>query len=432
MTHGMMLADLMLAGLRPYLIGTAIGLGVGLERDWSNRGAEQQAAGSRTFALLGLTGVLTRSFSMTFAVVGAAIVGALLVAGYVRTASTDKGATTETAAFAVFLLGATAWTDAELAVGLAVVVAVLLASRTPLHRLAREVVTETEVTDALRFFVIAFVVLPLLPDRAMGPYGVLNPSKIWLLVVAVTGLGWVGYVAVRALGPTRGLLITGFAGGFISATATTAALGRRARVDPALRSSAVAGALLASGATFIQLGLVTAVANRSVMLRLLPTLAAGTLTIAAESFALYRMDRRTTAKHLAVTELAPAEPASGTPRPFALRPAVVLAAVLTTVLLVTRWGASVAGTRGVLGAAGIAGFADVHAAVLSVATLAGTGSFSMRTTLLAAGLALLTNTASKVILAFAVGGRAFGTRFTLLLAAPFAVTSTVLLLTLNA
>lgn len=66
---------------------------------------------------------------------------------------------------------------------------------------------------ALRFFVIAFVVLPLLPDRAMGPYGVLNPSKIWLLVVAVTGLGWVGYVAVRALGPERGLLITGFAGG---------------------------------------------------------------------------------------------------------------------------------------------------------------------------------------------------------------------------
>ncbi len=117
----------------------------------------------------------------------------------------------------------------------------------------------------------------------------------------------------------------------------------------------MAGALLASGATFIQLGLVTAVANRSVMLRLLPTLAAG-----------------------------------------------------------------------------IAGFADVHAAVLSVATLAGTGSFSMHTTLLAGGLALLTNTTSKVIVAFAVGGRAFGTRFTLLLAVPFVVTSTVLLLTLNA
>lgn len=431
MTSGMVLADLVLAGLRPYLIATAIGLGVGLERDWSNRGGEQQAAGPRSFALLGLAGVLTRSFSLTFAVVGAAIVGALLVAGYVRTASTDKGTTTESAAFAVFLLGVTVWTDAELAVGLAVVVAVLLASRAPLHRLARELVTETEITDALRFFVIAFVVLPLLPDRAMGPYGVLNPSKIWLLVVAVTGLGWVGYVAVRALGPERGLLITGFAGGFISATATTAALGRRARVDPALSSSAVAGALLASGATFIQLGLVTAVANRSVMLRLLPTLAAGTVTIAAESLALYRVERRTTAKHLAVAEPASAEPASATPRPFALRPAVALAGALTTVLLVTRWGSSVAGTSGVLVAAGIAGFADVHAAVLSVATLAGTGSFSMRTTLLAAGLALLTNTTAKVVLAFAVGGRAFGTRFTVLLAAPVAVTSIVLLLTLT-
>jgi len=188
----------------------------------------------------------------------------------------------------------------------------------------------------------------------------------------------------------------------------------------------VAGALLASGATFIQLGLVTAVANPSVMLRLLPTLAAGTVTIAVESFALYRIDRR-------VDEVSPAvaEASSTTTRPFALRPALALAGALTIVLLVTRWGSSIAGTRGVLGAAGIAGFADVHAAVLSVATLAGSGGFPMRTTLLAAGLALVTNTTTKVILAFAVGGRHFGTRFTLLLAAPVAVTSTVLLLTLG-
>lgn len=422
----MVLAALMLAGLRPYLIATAIGLGVGLERDWSNRGGEQQAAGSRTFALLGLAGVLARSVSTTMAVVGAGVAGALLVAGYVRTAGTDKGATTETAAFAVFLLGVVVWTHAELAVGLAVVVAVLLASRTTLHRLAREVVTETEITDALRFFVVAFVVLPLLPDRSLGPYGVLNPSKIWLLVVAVTGLGWVGYVAVKVLGAERGLLITGFAGGFISATATTAALGRRARVDPGVRSNAVAGALLASGATFIQLALVTAVANRSVMVRLLPALAAGTASIAVESLILHRLgSRQSTALP------APADPRPATPRPFALRPALTLAGALTTVLLVTRWASSIGGTRGALGAAGMAGFADVHAAVLSVATLAGSGDLTMRTTLLAAGLALLTNTTAKLILAFAVGGRHFGARFSALLAAPVAVTSAVLILTLG-
>ena len=115
---------------------------------------------------------------------GAVAVGALLTAGYLETAERHLGATTEVAAFATYLLGAILLDDATLAVLLAVVMVVLLLARGPVHRFADEVLTRTEVEDAVRFFVIAFVVLPLLPDRAMGPYGVLNPSHIWLLVVA--------------------------------------------------------------------------------------------------------------------------------------------------------------------------------------------------------------------------------------------------------
>ena len=417
-----LVAALDLGGLRPYLIGTAIGLGIGLERDWSKRDGEQQAAGSRTFALLGLVGVLARSVSVTMAAVAVVGVMALVVAGYMRTAGDDRGTTTEVAALAVYLLGVLTWTNSELAVGLAVIVGIVLVSRAPLHRLARELITSTELDDALRFFVIAFVVLPLLPDRQMGPYGVLNPAKIWLLVVAVTGIGWVGYIAVRSLGAQRGLLITGFAGGFVSATATTAALGRRARIDPALRTDAGAGALLASGATFVQLAMVTAVANRQVFGRLLPALAVGAGVIFVEAAVIYRLDRRAGGAEEAATD----SEVTGS-RPFALKPALALAVVLTVVLLVARWGSDVAGSSGTLIATGLAGLADVHAAVLTVATLAATSGLSMHTTLLAAGLALLTNTVVKVVLAFGVGGRAFGTRFVTLLVAPMVASGAMLL-----
>ena len=103
-----------------------------------------------------------------------------------------------------------------MAVALAVVVAGLL-SKARIHHFAREVVSEVGVEDAIRFLVVAFVILPLLPDRNLGPYGVLNPSKVWLLVVLLTGIGWFGYIGVRALGREQGLLVTGLAGGFVSA-----------------------------------------------------------------------------------------------------------------------------------------------------------------------------------------------------------------------
>ena len=160
----------------------------------------------------------------TLAALGAAVlVGALVavvvlvVVGYVVWARTepapDLGTTTEVAAVGTFLLGALAWTRPAWAVPLAVGLLVVLAAERPLHHFATRLVTDQDVTDALRLFVVALVVYPLLPDRPMGPGGVLNPSRIWLLVVTLTVIGWVGYVAVRALGERVGLLVVGFLGG---------------------------------------------------------------------------------------------------------------------------------------------------------------------------------------------------------------------------
>uniref|UniRef100_UPI0012969816 DUF4010 domain-containing protein n=1 Tax=Cumulibacter manganitolerans TaxID=1884992 RepID=UPI0012969816 len=271
--------------IQPFLIAVAIGLLLGFERERS--GNRRLAAGSRSFALLALAGAVAARFGSWAVVAGLVAVAALVALAYFRTSVDDPGTTTEIAAILTYLLGALASAAPALAVALAVVVAGLLVSKNRLHRFARDIVSEVELEDAIKFLAVAFVVLPLLPDRQLGPYGVLNPARIWLLVVLLTGIGWVGYIGVRALGPERGLLVTGLAGGFVSASATTASMGRAGRTAAGLRAP-LAGALLASLATFVQLIVVIGLVDAEVLRRLWLPVLVGMLVLAAVAALVYR------------------------------------------------------------------------------------------------------------------------------------------------
>ena len=204
-------------------VALALGLMVGLERERSGH----RPAGSRTFGIAGLLGGAAAAIS-PYAVAAAVLAaGVMSAATYRHSPDEDTGATTELALVTVVALGALSWSSPSLAVGAAVGVVLLLWAKHPIHRFARDLVSDEDVRDALTFFVAAFVVLPLLPDSDLGPYGVLNPRRIWLIVVLLTATGWIGYVASRVLGPRRGLAVTGLAGGFVSASATTGAMARR-------------------------------------------------------------------------------------------------------------------------------------------------------------------------------------------------------------
>jgi uncharacterized membrane protein (DUF4010 family) len=391
--------------IQPFLVALAIGLLLGLERERSH--SRKLPAGSRSFALLSLVGAVAASFNEWAVLVGLVGIGALLALAYFRTSDEDPGTTTEIAALIAYLLGALAYTRPALAVALAVVVAGLLVSKTRIHRFAREIVSEVELEDAIKFFVVAFVILPLLPDRPIGPYGVLNPAKVWLLVVLLTGIGWVGYIGVRALGPERGLLVTGVAGGFVSASATTASMGRVSRTLTGLRAP-LAGALLASLATFVQLLIVIGLVDVEVLRRLWPPVVAATIVLVGIAAFVYRGASRNRQENPVEGEDVEAMPAS---RPFALRPALVLAAVLTMALLVGRWGADVLGPQGAVLAAFAAGLADAHAGAVAAASLAAKGAITVGTALVAIGAALGSNLLVKTVLAFTAGGRRFGLRF---------------------
>ncbi len=394
--------------LLAYLYSLAIGLLIGIERERSNRGDPQQALGIRTFALIAVVGTMSVAISTGAVVVVMAAIGGLLVVGYRRTNQVDPGTTTEVAAIATFLLGALCYRDAALAAALAIVITILLVSKLRLHSFARDVLTQGEIEDGLKFLVIAFVVLPLLPNRALGPYGVLNPSHIWLIVVALTGISWVGYIAVRALGPRRGLIATGLAGGFVSATTTTVSMGRLSR-SPRIFTSAVAGAQASSVATFIQLEAIMVVVSPALALRLVvPNAFAATVLLLVAIRGLRRRSKNPSNDEIS-------EPGGDQEQPrdraFTLLPALVLSVILTGALLVGRWGAAVFGAKGAIIATGAAGLADAHGGALSAATLFAQGNLGLDSTLLAISAALVTNSIVKCVLAFTTGGTRFGRRF---------------------
>jgi len=449
-------------------IALAIGLLIGSERERSGHGGIP--AGVRTFGLAALAGCLAAFIHPVVLAATVLSVAAFMAVGYARSKPDDLGATTEVSLVLTAGLGGLAATAPALAAGAGVATAVVLVSKDRMHRFVRENVTDVEMTDALKFFVVAFIVLPLVPHAHLGPYGVIDPRMIWTLVVAVTALGWVGYVAVRMLGPRRGLPVAGLAGGFVSGAATTGAMARFAKT-PELNRQALAAALLASVATLVQLVVVTAVADGRVAAMLAPAAALGAAVLAGEAAWLTLRRRSEPTKPANTTEWTTAGrepstpgrestpagrepnptgpesmPASREPdapsreqtapglagrRPFALIPALLLAAILTTLLVVAAFANDVLGRGGAILAVSVSGLADAHAGALTAATLSSAGNLTVQTAALAAMAAVGVNTVVKLALALAAGGRQVCAALAALYAGPIAAAVLALAVTVG-
>ena len=166
------------------------------------------------------------------------------------------GLTTEVAALVVFLLGAMVMLGhAELAIGLGVVTAAVLAYKQPLHGFVDKLGWD-DVYAGLRLLIATFIALPLLPNEPIDPWGALNPYSLWLLVILISSLSLVGYVLTRLLGPARGTALTGLTGGLVSSTAVTLSFAKEGRDNPQdgagarLRHSARLGGRCSCGSSF--------------------------------------------------------------------------------------------------------------------------------------------------------------------------------------
>lgn len=387
---------------KPFLLSLALGLMVGIERERAFSGENRHIPfGARTFALIALLGTLAAHLTNPWiAIVLAAFTGAIAIAAYLRPpvdGRYDSGTTTEIAAVITFGLGWLAHGEPRLAAMLGVIVVAVLWLKPKIHAFAHEGLNDQEVKAALTFLVIALVVLPLLPNRTVDPWGIANPSKLWLLFVLIAGVGFAGYIAVRALGPTRGLATAGFFAGLVSSTAATLSLSKRAQAHPELSGPFATGIVLANVASAIAQLIVVAVAApamfRDAGVLLGSPIVVGVLGTAAAVWFLARGDG---AGPNAAFELV---------NPLELKPALVMAAAFAVVLGVSAVSGRAFGSSGVIVTAAIAGTNDVHAATLAAATLSAAGSIQPREALLAILVAFVVNMIVKLSLVGFFGGR---------------------------
>jgi len=381
-----------------------IGALLGIERERHKREHDDLSIGGlRTFILFALIGALGGWLTLVLSapwILAAALLAtqAPVLAGYVLSARARPdalGMTTELAAVAAFLLGALATLgQRELAVGLGVAVAALLAYKQPLHGIVLRLDRE-DVYAGLRLLIATFIVLPLLPDRTIDPWGALNPRTLWMLVLLISSLSLVGYVATRLLGADRGIPLTGLTGGLVSSTAVTVAFSRQSReaafagAVPALAS----GVLLSWAVMFVRVLVEVLVVNRSLLAAVLMPFIA--MAAAALAMAWYFHGR---ARGASRTEGVPLT------NPFSLTAAAKFAAFFALVLLVVKLVQVHAPESGVYFVAGLAGTTDVDAITLSMAQFAWSGDASLAAR--AITIAALTNTAVKTGMVATLGSPA--------------------------
>ncbi|MBI2191210.1 MAG: MgtC/SapB family protein [Planctomycetes bacterium] len=384
--------------LRAFLIAGCLGGLVGLERQVRHQSPEESppVAGVRTFALLGLLGCLCAALSGMapwLFIAGFLVISVQFMVSYVVVSKMtgDTGLTTETAGMLTFLTGGLVWwNQVQAAIALTIGVVVLLALKNYFKRLP-ERFTELDVHATLQFAVLSGIILPVVPDRPMGPFEAFNPREAWLMVVLVSGVGFAGYLAMRIWGASRGIVLTGLLGGFSSSTATTIAMSRRSREAPELSPALAVAVVLACTIMIPRLLLTVSVVNAPLSRHLWWPLALMMLPNLAFSFFLYRQ-----------SVSAPAPPLE-LRNPLGLRTAFKFALLYSVIVGVSKAALETMPPSAIYGISVLSGLTDVDAISLSVARLAGQGRMESRLALQAILIAIASNTFLKIVLASLLG-----------------------------
>ncbi|MFN3867782.1 MAG: MgtC/SapB family protein [Hyphomicrobiaceae bacterium] len=394
-------------------VALALGLLIGLERGWQERAEREggRSAGLRTHALGGLLGgiwgLLARGGDAAFLSTGGAIaLGTAFVAfsaivAFYRFRETNFegtfGVTTVVAAMLAFSLGAYAAVgDLQVAAATGVAVTALLALKRALHEWMQRL-TWTELRSALVLLAMTFVALPVLPNRELAELAGLNPHEIWLMTVLIAAISFAGYIAVKLVGHEKGVILTGVAAGFVSSTAVTLTLARRAKEQPELSGLFTAGALAAGATMLARVVVVVALLSPQLARSLVSPLLTAALVLAGWA-ALSVWHHAQNANASTGIELE---------NPFELGTVLKFGAILALIMLATKLLSGRFGASGLLALAVISGMGDVDAMTLAMARQVGAG-----VTAPVAAEVILTvvavNTVSKAALAWSAGGRAAG------------------------
>lgn len=394
----------------------ACGVLIGVERGWTqrNRNDGKRVAGIRTFALLALTGGIAGSLASqgaTFA--GAALLAgavAILVLGYSTELRQSGDSTTAVAALLTSAIGFLAgFGSVAVALAAAAAAVLVLALRNELHGLVARL-DARDVKALARFAAIALAILPLLPDREMGPYGAWNPAQLWWIIILVTGFSFAGYIANRLFGARHGTVATAIIGGAYSSTAVTQALAQR--MGQTDRNGAeAAGIALATATMYLRVIVLVAVLANRILLPFTLLVAPAVVVALAAGGWLYRR---------AVPGEGPPPPSN----PIALLPALGFVAFVAVAAVVVRWAQGRFGDQGIALLLFIMGALDVDA---SIVTAGGLPAASIGAELAAIAIAgtIVANMAVKIVVTLLYAKRKGRTAVLALLASTVVLAASV-------
>lgn len=377
-------------------ISLLLGLLIGLQRERT----ERTIGGIRTFPLIAafgtLCGWLAAEYGGWVVAAGLVALAALLVISnfmLARGGNHDAGQTSEVAALLLYGIGAyLVMGDPAVAVALGGAIAMLLHLKDPLHAFANRV-GERDLAAIMQFVLITLVVLPVLPDKAYGPYETLNPFQIWLMVVLIVGIGLLGYVAYKLFGAREGAVLGGVIGGLVSSTATTVSFARRAASAPASAALAALVIMIASAVVFGRVIAEVALVARAQVGIMLPPLMAMLVASILAAAVLYFRTRDHQAKM--------AEQGN----PADLKLAIAFAGLYALVSSVVAWVKAEFGVQALFPVALIAGLTDVDAITLSSSQLVAHGGLEPATAWRVILVASLSNLVFKAGMVAVIGGR---------------------------
>lgn len=381
--------------LARFATSMAIGLLIGLERERS----PAARAGLRTFALVAMFGTLAAMLSHKtqtpwLLISGLLLIGIMMIASYrgKRDVTEDPGTTTITAALICYGLGAMVWyEESTLAVMLAIIMTILLYFKTELQGITQNL-TRKDLISILQFAVLSFIILPILPDRNYGPFDAFNPYQIWLMIVLISGVSLVGYIALRFIGQRYGAVLLGVLGGLVSSTATTLVFTRRNGDKPDIANLAVVVILLANLVVLVRLALITEIISPVIFPYLLPVLGGGLFLGLITSLFWWR--------EFSQQQIIPMP---DTKNPAELTTAIGFGLLYAAVLFLSGWLSDIAGSSGLYVVAVISGLTNVDAITLSSLRLHGLSKLEIVEVVIAITLGVIANLIFKLGLIFFAG-----------------------------
>lgn len=390
------------ANVEAFAISIGIGLLMGLERERK----PDAKAGLRTFALTAMLGCLAALLSAKtgnawLLAVGFLVLPAMMIVSLAQDPQDDgdPGTTSVVALMVCYGLGALVWHgQSTLAVMLAITTTILLYFKGQLQDVTRSL-THKDLISILQFGVLSLVVLPILPNQDYGPYQALNPHQIWWMVVLISGLSLAGYAALRFVGNRHGAPLLGFFGGLVSSTATTMVFARNARDDAKLTETATLVILIANLVVIVRIGIVAAVLTPTLVAPLAGILGIGLLL--GLIVVLIKWRTLTAAGELPLPEVK---------NPTEIRTALTFGLLYGIVLVLAAWLQDIAGSQGLYLIAFVSGFTDIDAIALSTLRLFNQSTLTANPTVIAIGLASLSNLIFKSGLVIAIGGKPLARR----------------------